>query len=185
MTTRTLPTSEPAPAITPFSAKCHTVEVHWRLRNTARLVISSDPLLVLAAHARRDVELLTLRVDYPRMGHADMAGTRAEAVIVQVPHAVGLRRLRPDRAGEPWVWGQEGVGAARMLRSHRAEDLAGAPDEVRWHGYTVSCLEHNVNRAPCIWFAWRGRISIPKGHSVGVVVRCDRPTVAEAFLAGV
>ncbi len=173
----------PCPAVTPYSAQCHTVQVHWRLANTGRLVIGPEPKLVLAARARRDCELLTLRIDYPRMGHPDVTGATAEAVLVQVPHVVGLRRLQPD--GEPWVYGQEGVDAARMLRSHRPEDLASAPEEVRWYGDTVNCLEHNVNRAPCIWWAWRGRVSIPRGLSVGVVVRSDVTTVCRAFMAGV
>lgn len=178
------PCQPPLPAhLTPLGARVHTVEVLWRLENPGRLVIGPEPRLVLACRARRDVELLTLRVDYPRMGDADAAGNAAEAVLVEVPHVAGLRRLRPS--GEPHVWGQENVAAAPMFSSTRPEERADQPEEIRWYGATVRCLEYNRNAAPNIWWAWRGRVSIPKGKSVGVIVRADRPAVARAFLAGV
>ncbi len=167
-----------------LSAPMHSVQVCWQMRNIERLVIGPEPRLVLAVKARRDVELLTLRVDYPRMGHADMAGQHCEAVLVQVPHVAGLCRLRPHRGSEPWVWGQEDVLASAMFGG-KPEDAATAPEQIRWYGATVPCIEYNRNDAPNVWWAWRGRVSIPRGLSVGVIIRASVPTVCRAMLAGV
>ena len=165
-----------------FLAKMQTIEVLWKLRNTERLVIGPEPKLILAVRARRDVELLHLRLDYPKMGDADAGGNVAEAVLVQVPHVYGLRRLKPK--GEPYVWGQEGVDARAMFGG-KSEDAAGKPEQIRWYGGTVPCIEYNRNAAPHIWWCWRGRVLVPKGLSVGLIVRADRPTLIRALLAGV
>jgi hypothetical protein len=165
-----------------LAGKMHTVEALWKLKNSERLVITPAPLLVLAVRARRDVELLHLRVDYPELGNADMAGAVAEAVLVEVPHVVGLRRLRPE--GEPYVRGQEGIPAAAMFGS-KPEDRAGQPEQVRWYGGTVRAIEYNRNAAPNIWWSWRGRVLVPKGRAVGLIVRCNQPTTCRALLAGV
>lgn len=184
----TAPNAGPAtwlpPHLTKLGAPMHTVEVRWQMCNVERLVIGPEPKLVLAVKARRDVELLTLRVDYPRMGHADMAGQYVEAVLMQVPHVTGLSRLRPHRGSEPWVWGQEDVPASCMFGG-KPEDAATAPEQIRWYGATVPCIEYNRNEAPNIWWCWRGRVSIPRGLSVGVIIRASTYTPCRAMLAGV
>lgn len=170
-----------APSI--FSARMHAIEVHWKLRTSKALVIGPEPKLVLAARARReDVELRFLRIDYPKMGNREAAGSVAEMVLALVPHAYGLRRLKPT--GEPIVWGQEDVVARAMLGG-RPEDAAGLPEQIRWHGGTVRAIEYNRNAAPNIWCVCPIRMLIPKGLSVGLIVRADRPTLCRALLAGV
>lgn len=164
-----------------LSAKMHAVEVHWRLCNTCPVVVGPTPRLVLALRAKRDVELLTLRVDYPEYATAD---GRAEALLCRVPHVYGLRRLEPE--GEPRVWGQEDVDAAPMVAPDALPvDAVAGVQEVRWHGDTVTGQIHNVNASPAVFWAWRGRVSVPRGVSVGIIVRADRPTVARAKLCGV
>ena len=166
-----------------WAAPLRAVEVRWKLANPGRLVIGPRPRLVLAARARRDVELLHLRVDYPKMGDADARGQHAEAVLVQVPRVAGLRRLRPE--GEPWVQGQEDVLASAMFDSRRPEERASDPDHIRWSGALQPVLDYNRNDAPCVWWAWRGRVLIPRGLSVGLIVRASAPTVCRALLAGI
>ena len=168
-----------------LSAHCHTVEVAWRLLNTRRLVVGPEPRLVLAVRARKDVELLTLKVDYPELGHSDRAGALAEAVLAEVPHVWGLRRLSAEGDGR-LVWGQEDVAAAAMMPGGKPEDRAGAPEQIQWWGGAVRWpIELNQNYAPCIFWAWRGRVLVPKGASVGVIVRSSVPTVCYARMAGI
>ena len=170
------------PLPTKLTAKVHQVEVCWRLKNTDWIEIGPAPVLVLAARARRDVELRTLRVEFPDFEGGQLQG-KASSVLVQVPHVTGLRRLVPEL--EPYVWGQENVLASAMFgRRAKTEDKAHEPEQIRWWGGCVNCIEHNVNASPCIWWCWCGRIAIPKGASLGVVVRCDVVTRCRARMAG-
>lgn len=155
-----------------LSAKMHQVEVVWRLRTTREVVIDPTPRLVLAVRALRDVELLTLRVDYPDLGYVP---GEAEALLAVVPHAAGQRVLKPE--GEPWVDGQEDLAAP--------PEGVGPVSEIRWWGDSVETLVHNVNRHPAIYWVYRGRVEIPKGLCVGLIVRASVPTVCRAKLGGV
>lgn len=155
-----------------FAARMHQVEVAWRLKNTDRVVVGPEPRLVLALRARRDVVLRLLRVDYPGLRSAEGV---AHAVLAEVPHVVGRRRLAPE--GEPWVWGQEAAAEGAGL-------AAGPVREERWDGSLVKALLNNHNAHPNDYWTWGGRVVIPKGANVGLVVSADRPTVCRARFAG-
>lgn len=85
---------------------------------------------------------------------------------------------------EPYVWGQENIDAAAMFGG-KPEDQAKEPEQIRWWGGTVNCVEHNVNASPNIYWAMVGRVAIPKGLSLGIIVRCDVVTRCVARMAGV
>ncbi len=168
-----------------MSAPVHSVAVAWRLANTRDIVVGPEPTLVLACRALRDVEVLHLLVSFPEFlnlasGASD--GPRAESVLAQVPHVVGLRRLLPE--GEPWVRGQEDVIAQPMI-SGKPEDLARAPAQVRWYGDTVDCFDHNVCAHPYDYWCWRGRIAVPAWASLGVIVRASKKTICRVKTSGV
>ncbi len=171
-----------APSHRKYGASVHQVPVHWRLRNVDRIAIGPRPRLILSARARRDVELLFLRIDFLEfLYNPDMKDVSAETVLVDVPHVTGLRRLKPE--GEPHVWGQENVDAAPMFGG-KPEDAADQPEQIRWYGGTVDLIEYNRDVAPNDYWVWRGRILIPKGKSVGLIVRASVPTCCRAQLAG-
>ena len=161
-----------------YAAKMASVDVLWRLRNSRDVTIDSKPRLVLAFKAARDVEMTSLLVQYPGLR---VQKGRAEALLVAVPHIVGLRRLKPE--GEPWVYGQEDQDAAPMFGG-KPEDQAGPLAQVRWHGDTVQVIEHNSNPHPYDFWSWRGRVSVPKGFCLGVVIQCDIPTFCRVKLSG-
>lgn len=154
-------------------AKMHTVEVTWRLRNTRQVVIGPEPKLVLALRANRDVTLKFVRIDFPELARVDSS---AETVVAEIPHVVGLRVLRPQ--GEPWVDGQEDQDGAALLQE--ADPLK----EQRWDGRTINLLTHNVNRHPANYWVCVLRAYVPKGLSVGLLVRASQPTVCRAQMAG-
>lgn len=162
-----------------YRAKINVPEVRWRLANPSPVVIGPEPRLVLAVRARRDVEMLVSLTEFPTVL---VDGGIAEAVLVQVPHVVGLRRLKPE--GEPWACGQENVLASAMFGG-KPEDAASAPDQVRWWGGTVKCLEYIAVASPHNYWSWRGRVSVPKGLSLGVIVRCSVPTTCRVKMSGV
>lgn len=153
-------------------AKVHQVQVAWRVATTREITVGPLPRLVLAVHARRDVELLLVRVDFPALLNGE---GRGEPMLAEVPHVTGLRRLRPD--GEPWVYGQEDI-AARGL-----EFLA--PDLIRPWGATVREGLHCVVASPHDYWCLRCRVSVPKGLSVGVIVRADRVMPCRVRISGV
>lgn len=171
-----------------LTAKVHSVDVCWRLKNSDWVTIGPEATLVLAVWARRDVELRTVRVEFPDLGpegntrpdHAIVGN--AESVLVQVPHIIGVRCLKPEL--EPYVFGQENVAASAMFGG-KPEDQATTAQHIRWWGGTTNVIEHNVNASPNIYWAYVGRVAIPKGCSLGVIVRCNVPTRCRARMAGV
>lgn len=169
-----------APDMVRLAAKVHTVEAAWRLTSTRAVVIGPEPRLVLACRARRDVEVLLFRVDFPELASAE---GECESLLAQVPHVTGLRRLKPE--GSPWVWGQEDVDARPMMPGGRPEDALSAPAQARWHGGTVEMLEHNVCCHPWDYWCWRGRIAVPKWASLGIIASSPRPTICRVTFAGV
>lgn len=162
-----------------LSAKMHSVEARWRLRTTEPVVIGPEPKLALSIRARRDVELLHMLLEFPQLGSEEGV---AESVLAQVPHVVGLRRLRPE--GEPWVSGQENIPRAALIGG-ADEDLAQVPTHLRWWGGEVQAIEYNRNPSPYTWWCWRGRVLIPRGLAVGVIARSSAPTICRAKMAGV
>ncbi len=164
-----------------WAARVHQVEVRWRVANATTVIVGPEPRLVLAVRARRDVEALLVRVYFPSLLH--QAEGYGESVLAAVPHVTGLRRLKPE--GEPWVWGQEDVAAAAMFSSDRPEELARAPEELRWWGGAVECIEHNVCHAPNDYWCLNQRFGLPKGLSLGVIVRADRFMPCRVRMSGV
>lgn len=164
-----------------YAAKVHQVDVAFRVMTTREVTVGPEPRLVMAMKARKDVEVLLVRVDFPAL--LMQAEGMAESVLASVPHVTGLRRLKPD--GSPWVWGQEDVAAAAMMPGGKPEDLAREPAQVRWWGGTVQALEHNVCRAPNDYWCLRCRVAVPRGLSVGVIVRADRTMPCRVRISGV
>lgn len=157
-----------------YAAKMHQVEVAWRLRNTRQVVIGLAPKLVLALRARRLVVLKLLKVEYPDLRVTEGV---AHAVLAQVPYVTGKRQLKPE--GEPWVIGQEEVAEGDPLL-----DRIGPVSEERWHGGLVQALLANDNAHPNDYWAFGGRVVVPKGCSVGLIVSATVPTVCRAKFAG-
>lgn len=162
-----------------LSAKMHCVEVRWRIRTTRAFVIGPEPRLILAVRARQDIEMTSLLVSFPEMLHRDVGV--AESLLAEVPHVYGLRRLKPE--GEPWAWGQENVDARPMLGG-KPEDAAKASSQIRWHGGTVALVERMLTAHPYDFWCWRGRIAVPKGVSLGVIVRCEQSTICRVRMSG-
>jgi hypothetical protein len=160
-----------------LGAKFNPPLTTWRLLNTDGVIVGLQPRMVLACRARRDVELLWLKAQYEVS-----SGATFEAVLVQVPHVAGLRRLKPE--GEPHVWGQENVNATPMFGG-RVEDAALGASHVRWNGETVQIVERNVCVPPYDYWGLRCRISIPKWATVGVIVRADKPSVCRVEMKGI
>lgn len=174
------PECQLAPDMVCYAAQVHQVQVAWRLANTRAVVIGPEPRLVLACRARRDVEALLFRVDFPELLTAP---GECESLLAQTPHVAGLRRLKPE--GEPWVWGQEDVDAAPMMPGGKPEDALRAPSQARWHGGTVEMLEHNVCCHSWDYWCWRGRITVPKWNSLGIIASSPKPTICRVTFAGV
>lgn len=168
-----------------FTAKVHEIATTWTVANTRDVVIGPEPRLALAVRARRDAEFRRLFVSYPEFAQPEKIGLVAYGVVLTVPHVSGQRRIKAT-GDTRIVWGQEDIAAAAMMPGGKPEDLATEPSAIQWWGgLTQWPLDINYNIAPCDYWCYPQRILIPKSCSLGVIVRCDQPTICRAKMAGV
>ena len=132
------------------------IEVAWLLKNSEPIVIGPEPRTVLQLHALHDAEIVTVHVLFLGMTE----GGEAETVLVQQPRGRRRRKLRPE--GEATVVG--------------VQDLQG--------GLTAEPLDFNTCKHPHDFWQRCGAIRVPRGLSVGVVVRANQKGLCRATLGG-
>lgn len=142
------------------------VELNWRLKTPSPVAIGPTLRTVLQVQAvRRQVTILTIRLDYPDFPE----GAMAKAFLVRQTPCVGLRAVGCLREGESVCKGKC--------------DFPGGPMD--------SWVHHNVNLWPHDYWQHVGPVEgteelvrLERGECLGIVVQCSQAAACTASVGG-